>query len=609
MPKIDLNFKNYTIAKKLLVGFGFIFTFILLNTILTVVIHVHSQLIEDKETEEYAPVQQDLNEMLSLIIESGRLTVNWVYVDHQTDTPDKLRLAQIIDGEFAEKYEGVLLRTEEWEDSFTDTLRLVNERVQDYFDMQRTVMNNLNSFEAYDDVMMMMESEMLVQSDGDMQYLGDDLNELMDRLIETCDNKCHDIREDINFFSNLQLWFIIFFSLFVMGISILVGIVLNNGIVKPITRGLQFAEAVGNGDLSVEMETSTSGDEIGKLTNALNKMLVNLRRIVLSIEKNANDLVDSSELLKASSNKLSRGASDQATSAEEVSTAVEEMVANIDQNTENAITTEKITTSTVENVTLSSQYSAEAAEAMNLISKKISIISDIAFQTNILALNAAVEAVRAGEHGRGFSVVAAEVRKLAEHSKDAANEIVALVAKGMKVSQAAGEKAKSLVPEIEKTTVLIKEIAAASIEQKTGAEQINLAMQNLNVITQENASSSDELTGSAVALGNLARGLKESVSFFKLSDDPNRKESMIHNKGTKIDLNLGEDEISKMDASKPIKVDLNEKKKVVKPKKVVVKDETVESFGAKTDDTPSVGAGKVILPKDFSDDIDDYEKY
>jgi methyl-accepting chemotaxis protein len=141
-----------------------------------------------------------------------------------------------------------------------------------------------------------------------------------------------------------------------------------------------------------------------------------------------------------------------------------------------------------------------------------------------LALNAAVEAVRAGEHGKGFSVVAAEVRKLAERSKQAAKEIVDLVNKGMKVSQLAGEKAKALVPDIEKTTVLIKEISAASIEQKTGAEQINTAMQNLNVITQENASASDELTNSSLELSQLADNLKKVVGFFKLDGEQTYQE-------------------------------------------------------------------------------------
>ena len=288
-------------------------------------------------------------------------------------------------------------------------------------------------------------------------------------------------------------------------------------IIDPLKRGVVFAKAIGSGDLTATVNVDQK-DEIGQLASALQGMVDGLKRTVVAIEKNANELVASGSQLKESSQKLSKGASEQAASAEEVSTAIEEMVANIDQNTENAIATEKLTASTVENVNLSSKYSGEAAEAMKTISEKISIISDIAFQTNILALNAAVEAVRAGEQGRGFSVVAAEVRKLAERSKQAANEIVALVNKGLKVTQMAGEKAKALVPDIEKTTVLIKEISAASIEQKTGAEQINLAMQNLNVITQENASSSDELTNSSLHLSSLAANLKEAVGYFKLNE-------------------------------------------------------------------------------------------
>ena len=283
-------------------------------------------------------------------------------------------------------------------------------------------------------------------------------------------------------------------------------------------NGVAFAEAIGNGDLTATVNV-TQNDEIGQLARALQNMADNLKKTVVTIERNANELVSSGKTLNESSQKLSKGASEQAASAEEVSTAIEQMVANIDQNTENAVATEKLTASTVENVNLSSQYSGEAAEAMKTIAEKITIISDIAFQTNILALNAAVEAVRAGEQGRGFSVVAAEVRKLAERSKQAANEIVSLVGKGLKVTQMAGEKAKALVPDIEKTTVLIKEISAASIEQKTGAEQINMAMQNLNVITQENASSSDELTNSSVLLSSLAASLKEAVGKFKLDEN------------------------------------------------------------------------------------------
>ncbi len=515
--KLDLKKLNLSIAQKLAYGFGIVFIFLLLNAIVTIFFHVYSKSIQDEETDLYNPVKRQVEEIRNLITESKRLTVNWVYVDHQSDTPEKVRLASIVNNEYDSVYSLVEAKTADWEVSFTDTLKMVDEKVHEYFDYQRTVMNNLSSFESYDDVMLMMEAEMLVQSDGDMMYVEEELNQLMDTLVRICDGKCGDIRDSINLFSTIQLVFLIVMSIILMAVLIGVAFLLLSTIVEPLKKCVEFAEAIGNGNLNATVEIEQS-DEIGKLVVALVQMEQNLKNIVVTIDKNANDLVDSGESLNSNSMKLSKGASEQAASAEEVSTAIEEMVANIDQNTENAISTEKITSSTAENVMLSSQYSNEAAEAMNLISQKITIISDIAFQTNILALNAAVEAVRAGEHGRGFSVVAAEVRKLAEHSKQAASEIVSLVNKGMKVSQMAGEKAKALVPDIEKTTVLIKEISAASIEQKTGAEQINLAMQNLNVITQENASSSDELNGSAVQLNKLAANLKEAVSFFKLDE-------------------------------------------------------------------------------------------
>lgn len=503
------------IGQKLLWGFGAICAFIVLNAILTAGIHIYSRHQQSIESEQYQPIKQDLSEMLSLIGESQRLIVNWVYLDTQTDSPEKQKLRQIVDTEFFAVFNEVKANTEDWDVSFVDTLAIVEGKVNEFFELQKSVMNNLASFEDYDDVMAVTESQLSVQSDGDIPLVQAELDGLMTSLIGICDAKCADIASSISLWNTIQLVFVIFFSLIVTALSVGVGFILYNTIVEPLKKGVAFATAIGDGDLTATVEVN-SEDEIGQLSRALVDMVGNLKKIVLSIEHSANELVDSGESLKGSSQKLSKGASEQAASAEEVSTAIEEMVANIDQNTENAIQTEKITSATGENVALSSQYSAEAAEAMSQISQKITIISDIAFQTNILALNAAVEAVRAGEHGRGFAVVAAEVRKLAERSKQAANEIVSLVGKGMKVSQLAGDKAKDLVPEIEKTTVLVKEISAASIEQKTGAEQINMAMQNLNVITQENASSSDELTNNSVQLSELAANLKAAVGFFKL---------------------------------------------------------------------------------------------
>lgn len=520
MKKFNLRdyISKLNIAQKLIGGFGIIVVFILVNAVMTAAIHAYTRHLQTTETEEYLPVESNVDLMMNKISESRRLAVNWVFVDHQPNTPDKVKLANIVNTEFDSIFANVKAKTIDWEKEFTDTLAIVEEKVHALFDLERTVMSNLSTFDSYDDPILLMESEMLVQSDGDIEIGEKEIQTYISALGKICESKCNDIKTSIDRSSTLQLIFVVLMSLLVLGSALFVGRLLYISIITPLKKGVAFAEAIGRGDLTVSVD-ATSNDEIGQLSRTLQSMVENLKKTVVTIERNANELVASGVSLNDSSQKLSKGASEQAASAEEVSTAIEEMVANIDQNTENAVATEKLTSSTVENVNLSSQYSGEAAEAMKTIAEKITIISDIAFQTNILALNAAVEAVRAGEQGRGFSVVAAEVRKLAERSKQAANEIVTLVNKGLKVTQMAGEKAKALVPDIEKTTVLIKEISAASLEQKTGAEQINMAMQNLNVITQENASSSDELTNSAVLLSSLASSLKQAVGQFKLDDE------------------------------------------------------------------------------------------
>ncbi len=275
------------------------------------------------------------------------------------------------------------------------------------------------------------------------------------------------------------------------------------------------ADQIAGGNLTISPKPLSDKDTLGI---ALESMVERLRGVVADALSAANNVSSGSQELSSSSEQLSQGATEQASSAEEASASMEEMAANIKQNADNAAQTEKIARQSSKDAEASGEAVGRAVGAMRVIAEKISIVQEIARQTDLLALNAAVEAARAGEHGKGFAVVASEVRKLAERSQAAAAEISALSGETVQVATEAGDMLNKLVPAIHKTAELVSEISAACREQDIGASQINEAIQQLDKVTQQNAGASEEMSSTSEELAAQAEELQASIAFFRVDN-------------------------------------------------------------------------------------------
>ena len=287
------------------------------------------------------------------------------------------------------------------------------------------------------------------------------------------------------------------------------------GMVRNLKGAARIAAAISEGDLTVQAKALSEKDVLGR---ALASMLDNLRNTVSEVSAAAANVATGSEEMASGAQSLSQGATEQAAAAEETTSSMEQMSASIQQNADNARATDKLALKAAQDARSSGDAVVRTVSAMKQVAEKIGIIEEIARKTDLLALNAAVEAARAGEHGKGFAVVASEVRKLAERSQTAAAEISRLTVDGVRTAEDAGQLLAKLVPDIQKTAELVREIAAASAEQSTGAAQINKAIQQLDQVIQQNSAAAEEMASTTEELSSQAEVLQSSIAFFRTGD-------------------------------------------------------------------------------------------
>jgi len=310
-------------------------------------------------------------------------------------------------------------------------------------------------------------------------------------------------------------------------------------IAKRLIKILEMIEDISKGDGDLTKRLDDNGkDEIGRIAGAFNEFTNKIHDVLVTVKVASADIVTASKEIAMGNTNLSQRTEEQASSLEETASSMEEMTGTVKQNADSASEARQLAEANRERAVVGAEVVTRTVSAMSEINESstrigdiISTIDGIAFQTNLLALNAAVEAARAGEQGRGFAVVASEVRSLAQRSAEAAKEIKGLiedsvgkVKAGAQLVDESGKTLDDIIAGTQKMADIVAEIAAASIEQASGIDQVNNAVTQMDNMTQDNAALVEEAAAASRSMEDQAQVLMEQVNYFKLQETSSRLE-------------------------------------------------------------------------------------
>ena len=292
---------------------------------------------------------------------------------------------------------------------------------------------------------------------------------------------------------------------------------LIRSIITPFATLNDIADRLRQGDLSIQQIQRNGEDEFSQLIISLNLMVRQLQETVMGVSMTAKGIANVSQDMDSSSQELSRGANLQASSVEAIVISMEDMTSIMLRNGANASQTNNIATLAAQTAADGADTLIRVVQGVQEMTESIRIIDEIAEQTHLLALNAEIEAARAGQAGNGFSIVAAEVRKLAEASQEAAGRITRLARATAKDSTTARGLINNMLEQIKETAILIGHIHEASFEQQESVRQVDIAVHKLEQVVLKNRQGAEQIAVSARELSKEAQQLQSSASAFRLN--------------------------------------------------------------------------------------------